>query len=71
MLGTYFYHKTIRKMVVLFGTIFNDIWVKRTNNSDVVVEQLKVPVSYGSKGKFLTRLNQDPVSYTHLRAHET
>ena len=44
MLGTYFYHKTIRKMVVVFGTIFNDIWVKRTNNSDVVVEQLKVPV---------------------------
>ena len=60
MLGTYFYHKTIRKMVVLFGTIFNDIWVKRTNNNDVVVEQMKVPVSYGSKGKFLTRLNQDP-----------
>ena len=60
MLGTYFYHKTIRKMVVLFGTIFNDIWVKRTNSNDVVVEQMKVPVSYGSKGKFLTRLKQDP-----------
>ena len=47
MFGTYFYHQISRKMVVAFGTLFNNIEVRRTNSSDEVLEALKIPLSYG------------------------
>ena len=56
MFGTTTYHQTIRKMVVAFGTLFNDISVKRTNSSGQVIETLKVPVAYGPKQKFMVRI---------------
>tara|TARA_B100000287_G_scaffold142021_1_gene133768 strand:- start:1433 stop:2317 length:885 start_codon:yes stop_codon:yes gene_type:complete len=56
MFGTTTYHQTIRKMVVAFGTLFNDISIKRTNSSGQVIETLKVPVAYGPKQKFMVRI---------------
>ena len=38
MLGQQFYHETIRKMVVSFGTIFNNIQIVKKNNSGVVTQ---------------------------------
>ena len=60
MLGQQFYHETMRKVVVAFGTIFNNINIVRTNNSGVVTQSMKVPLAYGPKQKFLTRLREDP-----------
>jgi len=60
MFGTYFYHQTSRKMVVAFGTLFNNIEVRRTNSSDAVTEVLKIPLSYGPKDKMLVRISADP-----------
>lgn len=61
MLGNaHFYNRTIRKVVVAFGTIFNDIYVTRYNKAGTVAyEQFKVPLSYGSKEKYITRLSSD------------
>jgi hypothetical protein len=53
MLGSTFYHQTIRKYVAVFGTLFNDINIERKNSSGVVVEKLKVPLAYGPKQKWL------------------
>jgi len=60
MFGTYFYHQTSRKMVVAFGTLFNNIEVRRTDSADAVVEIIKIPLSYGPKDKMLVRISQDP-----------
>jgi len=60
MFGTYFYHQTSRKMVVAFGTLFNNIEVRRTDSADAVVEVIKIPLSYGPKDKMLVRISQDP-----------
>tara|TARA_Y100000361_G_scaffold24846_1_gene19863 strand:- start:3632 stop:4567 length:936 start_codon:yes stop_codon:yes gene_type:complete len=60
MLGQTFYHQTIRKYVALFGTLFNDINIEKKNSSGVVVSRQKVPIAYGPKQKFLSRINQDP-----------
>ena len=60
MLGQQFYHETMRKVVVAFGTIFNNINIVRTNSSGVVTQSMKVPLAYGPKQKFLTRLREDP-----------
>ena len=53
MLGSTFYHQTIRKYVAVFGTLFNDINIERKNSSGNVVEKLKVPLAYGPKQKWL------------------
>jgi hypothetical protein len=56
----YFYHEILRKTVVSFGSLFNDITIKHTNNNQQVVSVLKVPLAYGPTQKFLARLNQSP-----------
>ena len=58
MLGSTFYHQTIRKYVAVFGTLFNDINIERKNSSDVVVERVKVPLAYGPKQKWLLAIQQ-------------
>ena len=58
MFGTHFYHSTMRKAVAVFGTIFNNINVIRTKADGTVLNQIKVPLSYGPKQKFLARLDQ-------------
>ena len=60
MLGQQFYHETMRKVVVAFGTMFNDIHLVRTNNAGEVTQTMKVPLAYGPKQKWLTRLREDP-----------
>jgi len=62
MLGNaHFYNRTIRKIVVAFGTLFNDIYLQRYDKSgSTSYEKFKVPLSYGSKEKYLTRITSDP-----------
>ena len=61
MLGNAFFsHRTIRKVVVAFGTMFNDLIVTRTTQSGTQKEHFKVPLSYGAKEKYLTRITSDP-----------
>ncbi len=60
MLGSTFYHETLRKCVVGFGTLFNDIHITRKDGSGNVTQSMKVPLAYGAKQKFLTRLREDP-----------
>ena len=56
----YFYHEILRRTVISFGTLFNNISIKHTDSSDQVVSVIKVPLSYGPTQKFLARLNQSP-----------
>lgn len=60
MFGQYFYHSHIRKTVAVFGTLFNNISVQRKDSAGNVVNSVKVPLSYGPKQKFLTRLLEEP-----------
>ena len=54
MLGNYSYHEIFRKTIVAFGTLFNNIELRRQD------EVMKVPLAYGPKDKFLARLDQVP-----------
>ena len=60
MLGQQFYHETIRKIIVAFGTTFNNIQLVRKDNSGNITQSMKVPLAYGPKEKFLVRLRADP-----------
>ena len=60
MLGSHFYHGTIRKLVIYFGSIFNDIYIDRVDASGEVQRTIKVPLQYGPKERYLTRYIQNP-----------
>lgn len=56
----YFYHEILRKTVIAFGSLFNDISLKHFDNSGNVKSIIKVPLAYGPTQKFLARLEQSP-----------
>jgi len=60
MFSTHFYHRLIRKYSIVFGTLFNNIYLSRYTSAGVVTDKLKVPLAYGPKEKFLTRIKSDP-----------
>lgn len=61
MLGNVFFtHRTIRKVVVAFGSLFNDIQVVRFNKNRTKFHTTNVPLVYAPKEKYITRLFSDP-----------
>ena len=58
MLGTYFYHEIIRKTIVSFGTLFNNIYIRHEDKNNNVVDETKVGLSYGPMQKFLAKIEQ-------------
>ena len=61
MLGSHFYNEITRKNIIAFGTLFNNITLRKVDPSNGnVLEEEKVPLAYGPKQKFLTRLEQNP-----------
>lgn len=56
----HFYNKTIRKVVVAFGSLFNDIQLIRYTKSGAEKERQIVPMSYGPKEKYISRITSDP-----------
>ena len=59
MLGQQFYHETMRKVIISFGTMFNDIHLVRKDNNGTITQSMKVPLAYGPREKFLVRLRED------------
>jgi len=60
MLANYFYNKTTRKYVALFGTYFNQLKVCRYDSSGNAVHDFIVPISYAPWEKILARVTGDP-----------
>jgi T4-like virus Myoviridae tail sheath stabiliser len=54
-----FYNESIRKMVIAFGSLFESVYVTRYETDGTVKEKIRVPLSYGSKEKFIWRLSQE------------
>ena len=63
MLGSHFYNQIVRKNIIAFGTLFNNITMKSTDpDTGEVLEEQKVPLAYGPKQKFLVRLTDQSSS---------
>ena len=56
----YFYHEILRKTVIAFGSLFNNITIKHFDSNGDVSSVIKVPLAYGPSQKFLARLEQSP-----------
>ena len=55
-----FYHSTIRKSIIAFGNMFNNLYIDRLDSSGNVAQTLKVPLSYAPRQKFLARIEALP-----------
>jgi hypothetical protein len=60
MLNRHFYHEIIRKTIVGFGTLFNNIELRRVDKNGNLVQTIKVPLTYGPREKFLARIESEP-----------
>lgn len=60
MFGRTWNHDSLRKYIIVFGTVFNDIYINRSSSAGEVLQTLKVPLTYGPKDKVLARLEQNP-----------
>ena len=58
MLGQYYYHEIIRKTIIGFGTLFNDIHIRHAGEGGTNHSEIKVPLAYGPSQKFLARIQQ-------------
>jgi len=63
MLGSHFYNQIVRKNIIAFGTLFNNITMKSSDpDTGEILEESKVPLAYGPKQKFLVRIGENAVS---------
>lgn len=63
MLGRYHYHQIFRKSIIAFGTVFNNLVIKRKSpdrSNPEALESYKVPVMYGPYQKFLAMIAGEP-----------
>jgi hypothetical protein len=60
MFGHDFYHGTLRKYVIMFGNLFDEITVDRRDTSGNLVQTIHLPITYGPKQKWLARVEADP-----------
>jgi hypothetical protein len=58
-MSTPYYNRTIRKLVVGFGNLFNDITLVRYNPDLTEQERFLVPIAYASKESYVMRLEED------------
>jgi hypothetical protein len=59
MFGRTWTHDVLRKYIILFGTVFNDIYIQRDDSNGEIIQTLKIPLTYGPREKVLARLEGD------------
>jgi hypothetical protein len=56
-----FYNRSLRKIVVGFGNLFNDLTLVRYNPDYTEAERMIVPIQYAPKEDYVNRIEGDPV----------
>lgn len=56
--GQTFYFGSIRKLTVAFADLFNNIHLKRTDENDVEIDDIKVGIAYGPKQHYISKMRQ-------------
>ena len=58
MFENHWYNESTRRMVSVFGSIFNDMEVVKKDAAGKVLQKIKVPLGYAPRSKILARLNE-------------
>lgn len=64
-----YYNETIRKLVIAFGSLFNEIYLSKFDADGEVTEKVRVPITYGPKEKFVRKIREDSTitNNTHVQ----
>jgi len=54
----YYNNESLRKLVVGFGNLFNDMYVAKYDKDGDIIEKDRVPLTYGPKEKFIRRIKE-------------
>jgi len=65
MFNQFFYHETIRKTVIVFGSLFSNIHIIRSEGDDII-QNVKVPIAYAQKEKYVFRNQELPTTFANL-----
>jgi hypothetical protein len=60
MFGHSFYHGLLRKYIIMFGNMFNEIDINRYDSNGNIIKSIRLPISYAPKEKFYVRIQEDP-----------
>jgi len=60
MLNIPYYHSLFKKYVIIFGTLFNNIRIERLNDDGTIAQNIRVPIAYGPREKYLARAELNP-----------
>jgi hypothetical protein len=60
LFANHFYHGIVRKTIIAFGTLFEGLTIVYKDTDSKKVKQIKVPLQYAPKEKWLRRLTEDP-----------
>lgn len=52
-----FYNQSIRRLVIVFGNLFNEIYIKKSRENDEI-ERIRIPLTYAPKEKFYRRIRE-------------
>ena len=71
MFTNYFYHGTTRAAIGAFGTLFNNITIRRKSQNGKLLDTIRVPIAYGPRPKWIARIDEqrdfnDPKLAIHL-----
>ena len=55
---THFKSDSLRNLVIAFGSLFNNIYIKRYQSDGDVDSTMRIPLAYGNKEKYLRRLDE-------------
>ena len=58
MFANHFYNESTRRMVSVFGSIFNDLQVVKKDAAGKILQKIQVPLGYSPRTKVLARLNE-------------
>ena len=58
MFENHFYNESTRRMVSVFGSIFNDMEVVKKDANGKIIQKIKVPLGYAPRTKVLARLTE-------------
>lgn len=56
---SYFYNEGFKKAVSIFGSRFNDLYIKHESSDGVTSNTVRVPIQYAPIQKYLARLKKD------------
>ena len=56
---SYFHHSLLRNLTIGFGSLFNNLFIRKTESDGAIIDEYRVPLSYANKDRFISKIRND------------